>query len=864
MTTSSSVSLRAEAWDALAQKGIWFSDDSPVQGPDGRRIDLVATGMHAGTRHNSHQALFTPEAVMAAIARLNGSLPGRDGHVAGSAIGDPVTFWHRVEMGSAQEHPEGGETHPVYFFGVFAVPDPDEDLAELPGVRRIKRAIRNQVSLYSSVVVLPLPEGLSWRDEGPTFERFDFKALDVALQPSDPYARVTVQDRQFNSTICFAVDLSLKRPDTSSGHRQTEGSMNPKQSKPDTGHPGTDPAIATDPPVPETVPPVVGPSEMAAMEQRMADMEQRNARAEQQSADRDSLDTVLEGLAELPNDLRFDADRAIRQEFRKLRNDRAGDQAMTLAQLAYETAVKPFRTQLADRLLEEAKQAQADPDGKTDDDGIALDGSVVSMGSVFEAETGRPDYERPMVDMLSLWEQTGRNRERIRGEIGSHHLPSNFNYKEAPVHGMHWEATRRMLDQMADAPLDPDPNRRNSPTLRDALIVETRIWDEVDGDRNAFMRRLSEHARNHPGMWQFATLGSDFVNPRSVDMMPINALLPMLPPMGLFDTRVVNQTKITLTEETRHPVESKAFTATLTGTLNAGETVDIGKKHIDPDATFTMGTLVEGTDYAIEHTRGIIHNIKGSTITLANITAAKYFPYTEGEGVTPAESKTQTQSHTEDTWWDRVRVTYTREAEIEPLMNAGYPTATRLQFMGLFDIREMIARSLAHTAWTALRWINARLFKTGSTGLTIDATAYKKFGEMKSERLDAGYSPTVGLMSHTTADQFTNLTDYFSEDAIASAAVNASNVITVLKGLPIVPMRYWKHKSTELPYIAIGQPPFARYCVLAQNGLQVGDIQSMFDTNGNIVDGRQFIIRINHYIGSFYKNEHNAVLVAGT
>ena len=829
-----------EVLAALAQQGLWMADP---EGPDhvtadGRKVDVVARGMHAGTRHNSHRVLFEPASVQEAIRQLDASLPGKDGHGTwgDSSYGDSAVYWHRVEMGEKIAHPEGGKTFPVYFLGSF---DPESQAAT-----RIRRAAANHVTIYTSVVVTPGESGLLWGDDGPTISKFVFDALDFVRTPSDKEAKAHLVMDGTNAIIRLSGEvLNWDRPATPDQEIEMGNEVEEQQQS------GETPEFQV-----QTAAMAEMQAQQSAMQTEMQAMTLKQAAAEARQVDGTTLESKLDDLTELPETLRFEADRAIRKAFVELRSTQPDDSAGTLVALAYEQAITPFRKQQADVLMQgERTAATAEPG-----DAPQVQLSVIDT---FENDFGRPGFERPLVSMLEYWEMTGDNRSKFRGEAGTHFLPSTMNFRNAPNVGLQWENTRQMMDDMLKAPLDA--HQPDGPKYEDALKEEARLFDEAGGDQRMFLRLLTDLAREKPGWWM-ASLGSDFVAPRSVDMMPINAIYPMLPGMAAVDAGMVSSTKYTLTVETRVPVAKVAFTvaAPTNTTLAAGSYYDLGYKHIDRESTFTMGSLVDGTDFVLDYTLGRLYNIKTTDITLAAVTAAQHRPYNKAEGSTPAESKTKLEERIEDLFWDEILVKYTRRAEVEPLMNAGYPTASRLQFAALFDIQESISRDIANTAWLALRYLNsANTSKVGATAAktAIDRDAYVAFGQMCAGRRDAGFSPTMGLMSYGAIDAFTNL-DEFYEDGIVSSRVNTMNMITSIKGVPVMPMRFWAEAIGTFPRLAITQPPIARYRMLAQNGIRVNTLQSMFDTSGSIVNGSQYIVSVCHTLNPIYKNEHNSVL----
>ena len=824
---------------ALDENGIWMADPN---GPDnvtsdGRKVEVVARGMNAGTRHNSHKVLFEPDSVLEAIRQLDASLPGKDGHGSwgDSAYGDSAVYWHRVEMGQETPHPDGGNAFPVYFMGAFDV--------ESDAAKRIRKAASNDVAIYTSVVVSPKTDGMVWGDEGPTISAFTFDALDFVRTPSDKQAKAQIVMDSDHSIIRFTSQvLNFEQPDAD----QQETDMAPKRDDERT-QASEDAGVQ-----PEQISALN--DQVQSMGSELESLRSDQADAERRRVDADTLDTALGQLEELPASLRFDADRAIRKVFAELRTERTDDSADTLVELAYERGIAPYRKQKAEALLEEQRTAMTADEGEETP-------LQMAVSDPFEDALGRPAYERPLVAILEAWEQSGRNKHRIRGEIGTHHLPSSMDFGNPDIAQFQWEATRTLLDDMADSLIDD--KRKDGPTYREVLIEEAKAWEQSGGDHNLFLRTLTDMSKERPGFWM-ATLGTDYVAPRSVDMMPINAIYPMLPAMGAMDVGMISSTSYTVTEEDRSPVPLSAFTLTVTGSpmIAVGGYYDLGARHFDRNSTFTIAGLTLGTDYDVDWQAGRVYNISNAAITMGNVSAAQRRAFDVAEGSSPAESKTTLAEHTEDLEWDEVRIQYTRRAEVEPLANAGYPTSSRLNFAGIFDIQEMIARDLSDAAWFGLRRINAANTQSISSKTDIDADVYRALGTMCAQRKDAGFAPTMALMSHESADKFTNLTDFFGRDGIESARVDMRNMITVLKGLPVMPMRFWTEASGTFPRLAIAQPPIARYRVLAQNGIRANTMQSMFDGSGNIVNGTQYIISVCHYIGSHYKNEHNAVLIS--
>ena len=693
-----------EVLAALSQHGLWMADP---EGPDhvtadGRKVEVVARGMHAGTRHNSHRVLFEPSAVQEAIRQLDASLPGKDGHGTwgDSSYGDSAVYWHRVEMGEKIAHPEGGDTFPVYFMGSF---DPESQAAT-----RIRRAASNHVTIYTSVVVTPVEGGLTWGDDGPTIDKFLFDALDFVRTPSDKEAKAHLVMDGTNAIIRLSGEvLNFDRPEQPNQEIEMADKVEETQQAGETPDPQAQAELTA------------MQTEFAAMQTEMQAMQTKQADADARQADGTTLEAKLDELTELPETLRFEADRAIRKAFAGLRTQQPADSADTLVSLAYEQAITPFRKQQADALMAGEREAATDEDGDSSP-------APMTVLDTFEADLGRQSFERPLVALMAAWEQSGDNKSKFRGHAGTHHLPSTMNFRDAPNVGLQWETTRIMMDQMLESPLDP--RRASGPTYQDAMIEEARLLEEADGDQTTFLRMLTDLSKERPGWWM-STLGSDFVAPRSVDMMPINAIYPMLPGMAAIDGGMVSSTKYTLTVEERVPVPLKAYTATISSTsIPVGGYYQLAIKHIERTSTFTITGLTEGTDYALDYTLGRVYNISAAAISMGNVTAGQYREYNKAEGSSPAESKTNLSEEIEDLFWDEVKVEYTRRAEVEPLMNAGYPTASRLQFAAIFDIQESISRDIGNTSWLALRWLHdANTYAVGASRTVIDVDVYKCF-----------------------------------------------------------------------------------------------------------------------------------------
>lgn len=872
----------------LHRTGLWMAAaDTPLMDAAGHRIDVVATGMHAGSRHNDRQALFTPAAVEAAIRALDGrSLPGRNGHTYDGSFGISVVYWTRVEMGSETPHPDGGTARPVYFYGHFRDNDPQVSDDVRKEINELRSAYDAGITLYNSVSVRIPPDGIDWEELDPdddcefpicvpTINAFSLHAMDFVLTPSDLHARSILTASASHSFVSLPDGLSWDPPESFAANRPTPPSGSsamtpPKTQSADT--PAETTAAATPGPDPAAWQAVQ--DAQAAADTRLAAVETELEASRRRNADADALNAVLGQIEELPPTLRYEADRAVRAKFAALRADRNSDSPATLAELAASQALVPFRKQAAEAILAAQAEAAADDTGDADTGSTEL---IQSGGpTAFEAATGRSHFELPITEMLKLWETNRHVPGKFRQRSGHHRLPSEFDYSQAGQEGLwHWDGVRQMRQEMINAPIFE--GRPQGPRYRDALREEVKQWEEHAADKTgpaahrAWLTALTAKHREmgENSFWQFAST-SDYVTPVSALMAPVDAIFPMIPTGALMDMGTSDITDYTVTIEDRRPVQSESFTVTAPGALAAGQHYDLsvagtGYRHIDPDSTFTIAGLTEDDDYAVDWVRGHIHNVKSpaASINLGNI-AGKYFPYSLGEGKTPAESKTITTPAKETLWVDRIKIKYTYEASVVPLADSGYDVTTRLNYAGMFDLQEMIAHAWAHMAWFGLRWMaNSNIHYLGSSKTTVDIDAYKAFGAMCATRKDEGFGPTIGLMNHRTADLFTNL-DRFDEDGSPAARLDEANNIVRLKGMPIMPMRFWPQPANTFPRIALAAPPLCRYRILAQNGIRSTVPAQQTDGDGEIVDGMQYIIRIFHFIGNFYKNENNAVLLPGT
>ena len=472
--------LWTEIESGLTANGAWFAADdaeSTPSGPTGERVEVIARGMHVGSgRYNSHQVKFPKAAAEQAIRELSGSLVGRDGHVSGSAYGDTVIYWNHVEMGQQVVHSAGGQAWPIYFFGTFS-----QSAEAQKSAAKFREAAANQVPLFTSVGVIPDHDEIVWEKDGPTFDKFRLSYLDFVTSPSDPEAKAQLlmdgnHGIRFNdeSQSFIILENTLQPVVESEAITVTEESpMGTKnETNEETQEHGQTEQASADPQVTELQ------ARMTSVEATAAQAESRATQAEARIADREALDTRLDALSDLPADLRFDADRAIRSKFATLRSEKPDDAAETLAELAYAQGVSPFLKQVADQQLADLRESQTDTEPVE---------ATLSVTDVFESETGRPAFERLTVALLDAWERTGNHREKFRGEAETNLLPSTFDYSKSHEAGLQWQATRRMMDELATKPVDPK-NPRGA-TYEDALIVESRLFQESTATTGCFWNR---------------------------------------------------------------------------------------------------------------------------------------------------------------------------------------------------------------------------------------------------------------------------------------------------------------------------------------------------------------------------------------
>ena len=609
--------------------------------------------------------------------------------------------------------------------------------------------------------------------------------------------------------------------------------------------------------VEESVPAVVDNSDVADSKENGISELRREV------SDNKAMTSAWQRLTELPEQYRISAYNSVNSEFAERRSVHPNASSSLILDAAYDNAVKPFRDKAAREMVE--KEFGSAPDGtptakgkvieSDDDPGIKMDdvSKIEAVKSQFEKDFGRPDYHRPVVDIMNTLFQDKKYIERYK-EFSGGSLPQDVSMSNSNV-GNNWLAARKIGEAFEDARqgIDGDVGATN----KELMIEEYKTYRDSGKETGSAMQKVMESwSPDQIAIYNLST--TDIAIPRTVSRSFIDIIYPRISMLEMFNVQTMMSTKDQFFVENRTPVESSADSITLSGTLAAGAEFDLGVRHIDSTKTIAMAGVTRAS-YAIDYAKGIIKNVTASNITFGKLTCSRY-KFDFAEESSPPETKVKTEPEDVDMGWDGLKVRLTHRAEVEGMANSGYPVVTRAIMAATYDLGDMIDRDLGqHAEYACRQYIpsgQSVAFTGSSTNSTHYKTAYEYIGRMCAKREDAGHYADMVYMNNVVHDQFSNL-DLFDRDGTPAAMLSPMNKIGRLKGKPIGVSRRWDND-----FLAMGTNPLGWYAVLASNPFTISAPTDAKDANGNAIAVREWIFQICHWIGGPYKFENFALLTS--
>jgi hypothetical protein len=367
-------------------------------------------------------------------------------------------------------------------------------------------------------------------------------------------------------------------------------------------------------------------------------------------------------------------------------------------------------------------------------------------GSVFESETGQPEYARAAHELAE-----SVRRVEMKG-------PRDWN-KPVSLNEMF---TKRLLERF-DA------------LHQSRLLAESKALEE-------------------------ASVTTDLNLPYSVSRALIEEAFPNLVAAGIFDVGIMNNSPERLYFETFAGETGYTATATaevVTAVLNGWAKLAFGR--VTPGTVTVTNsaanvTYVEDTDYVIDHAAGRIKAL--ATITNAQSIKVTY-TYTairKGEMAPIERGKITLAFMTIEAAADRIADQISREAIVFSRSQMGMDIVARTMANLVRQLRRKIDQGIIYAALTAVKALGS----TNSGGSWVEGATQDDYAELvrllgttKLKVHNRYYEPTFILASATNAEQLSNW-DGFKRDGFPDAVLTAAGFVGNVKGLPVF-------QSTEMP-----------------------------------------------------------------
>lgn len=429
-------------------------------------------------------------------------------------------------------------------------------------------------------------------------------------------------------------------------------------------------------------------------------------------------------------------------------------------------------------------------------------GDVEVTGTVFESETGKPDYLRP------AHEFTERMVERTLAQVR--------DFKESPQLTPNERFTRRYLEAFDKA-------------YRSQLIEEHK-------QLRAFLE---------------AEQTSDLNLPYSVSRAIIEQAFPELVALSIFDFALEDGSPTYIYFESYADESGAAPTVTDESfTSDAGAWVDLDYKRIQV-GTVTVTSNPAGTtyaefdDYVIDYGNGQIMVL--STGSMADATGYlidyTYDAVRLGEAQGIQRGKGQLSRSSVELAADRLAAIVTDEAITFSRTQLGWDAVARTLAMVVRELRQMLdSHMISKGLASAVIAGNAGSTWTyGTTEAALDLLVWK-LGEAKVAVMNDYYMPTFFLASLSNAEILSNWKG-FTRDGFPDAVLRSTGFVGAVKGLPL-----FQSPQMVDSHFLTGHPELVQHRVLSTKPMTInGPFQGM--SSNNLIAAKEY-----------YAEEYNATV----
>ncbi|MHB0976892.1 MAG: hypothetical protein ACYC1U_06830 [Candidatus Aquicultorales bacterium] len=368
-------------------------------------------------------------------------------------------------------------------------------------------------------------------------------------------------------------------------------------------------------------------------------------------------------------------------------------------------------------------------------------------GSVFEKETGQPEFAKPSFKLAESVER---------------------RYPELRV---------------------PKEMYENSPAGRFAALV----LEKFD---KAFERELV----NESGLVE--NMGTSDLNlPYSVARTIIREAVPRLVALNVFDAGVTDQSPTRLYFEDYSDeagVENAIVAEEVTFAAGDGQVQPLAHANVKRGTVTAVlhagGALVEGTDYLVDYGLGQVWRIPtGGIAEAGNIHVSyTYAAVREGEMAAIERGKQTYTYKTLEIEADRLAVQVSAECVKFARSQLGEDAQARAMAGVIRQVQTYIDRRLFSLAEFAVRRVTDNSGGTwsiaGGGGLTFDkwlVTLERYIGIARTKVVNRYYEPNAIVMSASNADMVGNSERFRADGQNGTADIDASGYVGRLKGLPV-------------------------------------------------------------------------------
>lgn len=362
--------------------------------------------------------------------------------------------------------------------------------------------------------------------------------------------------------------------------------------------------------------------------------------------------------------------------------------------------------------------------------------SITQIGSVFEKQTGQPEFARAAVELSESLVKSGQGN--------------------------------RFSDE-----------RKETPAGRFALAVLER-FDKIHGQKLLVESRAFEEAEQT----------SDLNLPYTVARMLIEQAYPELIAANVYDFGVTDMAPARIYYEA-YDGESGS-SATLTNeamTASTSDFVNLAHPRVRPGTVVITNsgatvTYVEGTDYVVDYETGGVLAIATITNGQSILVDYTYDAIRKGE-MQEIERMKNTLTYTQlDIAADRLAMEISHEAIVFSRSQLGYEAVNRT----LGNLWRIVQRKIDQQI--LYKGLAAALRQSSNSGGTWASSSdsldllVKYLGIAKTKVYNRFYVPDAMIMSVTNADRLSNW-DGFKVTGFSNALINAAGFAGSVKGLPI-------------------------------------------------------------------------------